>query len=156
MVYSAIVAAWLLLAPAANASVEIKTNFLPSLAALPNLDPIFSSHNTLLVGIGWFHIGAYGSFETVSKSVTDTSYGGAIRFGETNYVELQGGTFERRFRENSIRLTGKGFAANLIYGHHFNEYFGLSIIAAGKRIESGMNRRSIVDLVPYLTMRAGF
>jgi hypothetical protein len=138
------------------ASFEIKSSFLPSFASVNRNDVVFTSHNTLLFGSANFWAGAYVSHEIISENVTDQTLGAAIRFGQQQFFEIQGGAYVRKFTQYKTDLEGKGFATHLIYGAHINNYFGLSLGLSAKRIDSGMDKRTIVTLLPLLTLRAGF
>jgi hypothetical protein len=142
----------------AHAMVEFKTNILPSIAQVGRTDVVLSTHNTILFGGYGFYMGVYGGYEVITQNVTDQTYGAAVRFGADNpYFELQGGYFQRDFREHGSRLTGKGFAANLGVGWHLTPNFGLSVYACGKRITQGdLDKRTIVDLLPFLMLRTEF
>lgn len=139
-----------------NASVEIKSSFLPSVAFVNRADTVFTSHNTVMFGTGQFWLGGYYGHEVISENVTDQTIGAAIRFGQQQFFELQGGAYVRKFEQYQTSLEGKGAAAQLIYGAHINTYFGLSIGLSGKRINSGMEKRTIVTLLPLLSLRLGF
>lgn len=110
----------------------------------------------MLVGSGSFGAGAYIGHEIISENVTDQTFGAAIRFGQQEFFELQGGAFVRKFIQYQTALEGKGVAAHLIYGTHINNLFGLSLGLSGKRITSGMEKRTIVTLLPLLTLRWGY
>jgi len=138
----------------ANAMLEFKTNFLPSAAIVGRADYVFSSHNTLMVGWDSFRAGGYAAFEAISENVVDQSFGGALRVGNDKYVELQAGYFVRNFKQHETELEGKGVSGNLILGTHFSQNFGLALFLSGKRINSGMDKRTIVDLLPFLSLRA--
>lgn len=139
-----------------SAAFEIKSNFLPSIAFINRADVVFTSHNTLLFGTGNFWGGAYVGHEVISENVTDQTFGGAIRFGQQQFVEIQGGAFVRKFTQYQTNLEGKGFSAQLLYGTHLNNVFGLSLGLSGKRINSGMEKRTIITLLPLLSLRWGF
>ena len=139
------------------AATEIKSNFLPSFAAVGKADIVFSSHNTILFGTSGFYFGPYGAWETISENVTDHAYGAALRIGEKTFAELQGGYFQRNFSQEQTKLKGNGFIANLGVGTHLNDVFGVTVFASGKRIESGtLDKRWIVDLLPFLNLRTVF
>jgi hypothetical protein len=74
------------------------------------------------------------------------------------YVEAQFGSFRREFHQpGSENLSGKGFAANLIYGQQLSPHFGVDIALTAKRISSGtLDKRWIVDLLPLLSVRGDF
>lgn len=146
-----------LMALQAQAATEIKSNFLPSFAAVGKADLVFSSHNTILFGTSGFYFGPYGSWETISGNVTDQAYGVALRIGEKTFAELQGGYFQRNFSQEQTKLKGNGFIANLGVGTHLNDVFGVTVFASGKRIESGtLDKRWIIDLLPFLNLRTVF
>lgn len=138
------------------AAVELKSSFLPSVAFVNRSDIVFTSHNTLLFGTGQMWVGGYFGHEIISENVTDQTIGGALRFGQQTFFEIQGGAYTRKFTQYQTDLKGKGFAAQLIYGTHLNNYFGLSAALSGKRITSGMEKRTIITLLPLLTLRWGF
>ena len=139
-----------------NAAIEIKSSFLPSVAFVNRADTVFTSHNTIMYGSGQFSIGGYYGHEIISENVTDQTIGAALRFGQQQFFEIQGGTFVRKFKQYQTDLKGKGAAAQLIYGTHLNNYFGLSLGLSGKRIDSGMEKCTIVTLLPLLSLRWGF
>lgn len=138
------------------ASFEIKSSFLPSIAVVNRADIVFTSHNTLLFGSGAFWAGAYVGHEVISENATDQTLGGAVRFGQQDFFEIQGGAFTRHFTQYQTDLEGKGFAAQFIYGKHLNSVFGLSLALSAKRITSGMEKRTIITLLPLLSLRWGF
>lgn len=139
-----------------KSAFEIKSSFIPSIAFINRTDIIFTSHNTLLVGSDNFWGGFYYGHEIISENVTDQTVGGALRFGQQTFFEMQGGAFVRKFTQYQTNLEGRGFAAQFIYGTHLNNYFGLSLGLSGKRINSGMDKRTIVTLLPLLSLRVGF
>lgn len=139
-----------------DAAFEIKSNFLPSLGFVNRADVVFTSHNTLLYGSGHFWAGAYAGHEIISENVTDQTFGAAVRFGQQQFFEIQGGALVRKFTQYQTNLEGKGAAIQFIYGTHLNNYFGLSAGLSGKRITSGMEKRTIITLLPLLTLRVGF
>lgn len=138
------------------ASIEFKSSFLPSVAFVNRSDIVFTSHNTLLFGAANFWAGGYFGHEIISENVTDQTLGAAVRFGQQQFFEIQGGAFVRKFTQYETDLEGKGFAAQFIYGTHLNNFFGLSLALSGKRINSGMEKRTIITLLPLLTLRVGF
>lgn len=146
----------LILPLSSGAAFEIKSSFLPSLAFINRTDVVFTSHNTLLLGAGDFWAGAYVGHEVISENVTDQTFGGAFRYGQQRFFEIQGGAFVRKFTQYQTDLEGKGFAAQLLYGTHLNSVFGLSLGLSGKRINSGMEKRTIITLLPLLNLRWGF
>lgn len=139
-----------------GAAFEIKSSLLPSIAFINRTDIVFTSHNTLLFGSGDFWGGAYVGHEVISENVTDQTLGGALRYGQQQFFEIQGGAFVRKFTQYQTNLEGKGFAAQLLYGTHLNSVFGLSLGLSGKRINSGMEKRTIITLLPLLSLRWGF
>ncbi len=139
-----------------QAAFEIKSSLLPSIAFINRSDVVFTSHNTLLFGAGDFWGGAYIGHEVISENVTDQTLGGALRYGQQQFFEIQGGAFVRKFTQYQTSLEGKGFAVQLLYGTHLNSVFGLSLGLSGKRINSGMEKRTIITLLPLLSLRWGF
>jgi hypothetical protein len=139
----------------ANAFVEIKSNFYGTIMLFGRTDTILNTHNTILFGDELLKLGGFYSYEAIQENTIDTSMGGALRFGESTYFELQAGAFERQFKAYST-LKGKGFMTNLIVGKHIGNVFGFSIITSIKKISSGMDKRTIVKLLPYFGMRMGF
>lgn len=140
-----------------RAAVEFKSNLLPSFAAIGRSDLVLSTHNTLLFGGDAFRAGLYAAYETISVNTTDTSVGAALRFGKDSYFEMQGGSFRRGFSQSGTSLSGTGFSANLIYGFHLTPHWGLALFLSGKRISGGdLDKRWIVDLLPFLSLRVEF
>ncbi|MBI2521005.1 MAG: hypothetical protein HYV97_11325 [Bdellovibrio sp.] len=137
----------------AIATMELKSNLLPSYAAVGKNDFILSSHNTLLFGFKEFKLGAYFGYEPMHSYLVDQSVGAAIRFGESNFFELQAGGFQRNFKQQGRTYKGTGFIVNALYGKHWGRW-SLSLLLTGKRISSGdLDKRWIIDFLPYLGFR---
>lgn len=145
----------LLFSASSFAFLELKSNFYGSLLVFGRSDVILSTHNTLLFGGEKFKVGGFYSYEKFQKNTTDTSAGGALRFGEATYLELQVGAYERKFKAHTT-MTGKGVMGSLIVGKHFGSIFGFSLMVMGKKITSGMDKRLIVKVLPYFGLRVGF
>lgn len=139
-----------------SAAIEIKSSLLPSVAIVGKSDLVLSSHNTLLFGGPRFKVGPYIGYEVLSSNQNDLTYGAAIRFGDQKFLEIQGGIFERDFHQQNLRLKGKGFAGNLIFGVYLNNYFGIDLALTYKRIESGMDKRTVLELLPFFGLKAEF
>ena len=139
----------------AFAFVEFKTSFYGSFLSFGRSDLILSTHNTILFGSENIKFGGFYSFESYQSNTTDTAIGGAFRVGESTFLELQGGAYQRKFEAHST-LKGKGIMGNIIIGKHFGDYFGLSFMLIGKKITSGMDKRLIVKALPYFSLRVGF
>ena len=136
-----------------NATMELKSNLLPSYAAVGENDFLLSTHNTLLFGFKEFKLGGYFGYEPMHSYLVDQSVGAAIRFGESNYFEFQAGGFQRSFKQQGRTYKGKGFIANALYGKHWGRW-SLSLLLTGKRISSGdLDKRWIIDFLPYLGFR---
>jgi hypothetical protein len=145
-----------LLTPKAFAAFEVKSTFLPSMAIIGRTDVVFVSHNTLLFGADNFKFGGYLGFDHISENVTDQTVGAALRFGQNQFLELQGGAFVRKFTQHQTELEGTGIAANILWGTHINSAFGLSVALSAKRISSGMDKRTILTALPLLSLRWGY
>jgi hypothetical protein len=136
------------------AFMELKTNFYGSLLVFGRNDVILNTHNTLLFGGDLFKVGAFYSYEPIQENTVDSASGGAIRFGESTFVELQAGSYERKFKAHTS-LKGKGVMGNLIIGKHFGRVFGISLIISAKKITSGMDKRTMIKALPYFGLRLG-
>ena len=139
----------------ASAFMELKSNFYGSLMLFGRTDTILNTHNSLLIGGDIIKFGGFYSYEAIQENTVDISYGGALRIGEVTYFEAHAGLFEREFQAYST-LSGKGFMSNLIIGRHLGNIFGFSILTSIKKITSGMDKRTIVKLLPYFGMRMRF
>ena len=119
---------------------------------------VFRADTSLLLGSDFFSAGIYGGYHHFSPQATDTSYGLALHIGNDWYFELQAGVFYRAFEQTGTdKLTGNGYAANLIFGKKLNNYIGIDATLSGKRISNGsLARRTIVDLLPMITIRSEF
>lgn len=138
--------------------MEFAMSALPGLALRGQALGVLRANGRLLFGGDWFWLGPFGDFESLAPQVIDTAYGGALRIGHEYYVEAQFGSFRREFHQpGSENLSGKGFAANLIYGQQLSPHFGVDIALTAKRISSGtLDKRWIVDLLPLLSVRGDF
>ncbi len=116
-------------------------------------DFILSTHNTLMLG-GVVKVGPYLAYERLHSYVTDMTMGAALRIGEKNFLELQGGAFKRSFR-NDVTVKGKGMALNAVIGLKLSTHFSLSLLFSAKKIDSGLNPRSIYKVLPYLGVSFG-
>lgn len=139
----------------AYSAVEFKTNFFVSYAQVGRSDVIAKSHNTLLIGSKFFKAGLYYGSDSLHGEVNDSTTGGAIRFGEKTYFELQAGTYTRIF-SHTRNLTGRGQAGSLIFGQNMNDFFSLSLFFTGQHISSGMDKRWTYTALPYLGLRMEF
>lgn len=145
----------LLSSPQGHAFMELKSNFYASLLLFGRSDKIVKTHNTLLFGSSLVKLGGFYSHENIQENTVDTSYGGTLRVGEATFFELQIGHFERTFTAYST-IEGKGFMGNIILGKHFGRFFGISLMTTIKNITSGMDKRTIVKVLPYFGLRVMF
>ncbi|OIQ16188.1 MAG: hypothetical protein BM556_16140 [Bacteriovorax sp. MedPE-SWde] len=137
-----------------HALFELKSSFYGSLLLFGRSDVIVKTHNTFLLGGDLFKFGAFYTHESIQQNTVDTAMGGAIRFGESTFFELQAGAYEREFKAHST-LKGKGVLGNLIIGKHFGSVFGISLIVTAKKITSGMDKRTMIKALPYFGLRVG-
>lgn len=131
---------------------------LPGLAMRGQTIGVLRLNGRLLFGGDFIWLGAYGDFESLAPQVVDTSYGGALRVGHEIYVEAQAGYFHRDFQQPGTKdLRGSGGAANLIFGMEVSPHLGVDLVLSGKRISDGsLDKRTIVDLLPLITIRGDF
>lgn len=134
--------------------LEFKSNIISSVNTNDGFDLILNTHNTLLIG-DYLKIGPYFGYEKLHSYTTDTAYGGAIRLGKDSFLEVQGGIYEREFRDQSS-LNGKGYVINLLTGTKLNNTFSLTLLFSGKKINSGMDPRWIFKVLPYLGVSLDF
>jgi hypothetical protein len=141
-----------------RATTELQAGLLPSFLLQDGPVGLLRVDTTLLFGGDFIWFGPYAAYEGVSPQVTDTSLGAALRFGNEDYFELQGGYFHRVFEQTGTpAMNGNGFSGSLIYGLHLSPHLGLALVLSGKRISSGtLDKRWIVDLLPLFTARVEF
>ena len=135
----------------------IGVGILPGVAMRGQTIGVFRINTRALLG-GFVSVGPFAEYRSLAPQVNDVSYGGAIRVGQTSFIEAQFGYFERSFSQTgSENLKGRGFAGNLIYGMRFSPYLGVDLMLAGKRISSGtLDKRWILDLVPLFSIHGDF
>lgn len=135
------------------ALLEIRSDFFSSLLVGGSSDLLIRSNNSILVGGEGFSFGANYLYDPLHSYVTDSGYGGAIKFGEQKFFQLSGGYFERKYKS----LKGKGFYATAVLGWQWSEHFSVSIPIIAKRITNGgLDKRWIIDMIPYLGLRLKF
>ena len=131
---------------------EAKLGILPSLAFVGQNQAVVLAHGTFLMGTSSFLLGPFIGSEVYTPDVLDEIYGGAIRFGDKVYFEVQGGYYRRKLSQNSVLVTGTGWAANTLLGFHWNQFLGMQILLRAKSITAGMEPRTRVDLLPMFSI----
>lgn len=136
----------------------MKAGIFPALNYNGELTGVFRLDTALLLGGEFFSFGPYGGFHAQTPQVIDTIYGAAIHIGQSYYVEIQGGVLNRTFTQKGTeKMTGSGFAGNLIFGTNLSPAFGIDAVLSAKRISEGsLDKRWIYQLLPMFTLRGEF
>ena len=147
----------ILLGPSVGA-MELQSSFLPGYLYRSGGVGVLRADTTLMWGGDYFWLGPYALYENVNPQATDTSVGAAFRLGKDQYIEVEGGLFQRSFTQpGTTSLSGSGYSASLVFGFHLSPHWGASLAATGKRISSGsLEQRTIVDLFPLFMARVEF
>lgn len=137
---------------------QLKIGVFPGVGYSGQSIAVFRADTVLLFGTDTFSAGVYGGYHNFSPQTVDNSYGLALHAGHDYYFEMQAGIFSRAFQQlGTDKLTGSGYSANLILGMTLNSFVGLDLTLSGKRIASGsLDRRTIIDLLPLIALRAEF
>lgn len=117
---------------------------------------MISTHHRFLFGTDTFKLGPSVGYELIGPEVTDLTPGFAFRFGKVVFFEVRGGYYERHFHQQAQNLTGTGYFANLAIGGFLNDFLGFDLSLSYKRIQGGMDARTMIDLLPYLDLKVGF
>lgn len=131
----------------ANAS-ELNTLIMPSFNVASDYSANGSLHLSYLFGEKIIKIGPYAALRGAYSYLTEKAFGVAIRVDSNVYYEIQGGYFERNFGMEKT-LTGKGYLFNVVIGKKLSERFAASIMTSFQRIESGLDKRWLVKILPY-------
>lgn len=139
-------------------AAEIKLGVFPGFSYSGQTVGVLRANTSVLFGSDVFLAGVYGEYDAFFPEVNDTSGGLALHIGKDYYFEFQAGVFTRTFEQSGTnKLTGTGYAANLIFGGNLNSWLGLDLALLGKQITSGgLDKRTIVDLLPLIAMRMEF
>ncbi len=135
------------------AALEFRSDFFSSYLIGGSNDLLIRSNNSILMGGVGLSFGINYLHDPLHSYITDSGYGGVIKFGDRTFFEMAGGYFERKYDD----LKGRGFYLVLMGGRQWSNNFSVSIPIIIKRIASGdLEKRWMVDVIPYFGLRFKF